>query len=139
MDKILELNIRRFIDFKRGGLEPKNLEEIREIIEENTKNYFSKPLSEDFYLYDNEKEAYYKFSCGEGWFFEGVEFDPKQEYVDNEPIVPEYVHSLKLQPVKLYFGDKLLQKIIENNNRYILISSEIFADALLEYIRTKER
>ncbi|MBQ9254103.1 MAG: hypothetical protein IJ180_04930 [Bacteroidales bacterium] len=138
MNKDLELKIRRFIDFKRGGLEPENLEEIRETVEENTKNYFSRPLSENFYLYDNEKEAYYKFSCGEGWFFEGVEFDPKQEYLDEEPNIPEYVHSLKLQPV-VCFGDRALQTIIKNNDRYILIPAEIFADALIEYIKQKER
>ena len=145
MTKDLEQKIRMFVEYRRGHYvnEPKNLEEAREIANDYKKNILASSF-DNVYVFDYYKEGFYKFSNGEGWYFEGVEFCPKDEYEETEPIIPEYIYSLD-RSRKVYFadtkkscfGDKELKKILLDD-RYTIITAGMFADALLEYEQIKK-
>ena len=103
MDKNLEQKIRAYIN---GYATYKETETIYDEIDSYKEEHFSKKLEDPFYIFDKEREGYYKFSCGEGWYYEGIVFDPKDEYEENETIIPEYVYSLKFKNgLKEDFGD----------------------------------
>ena len=75
MDKNLENKVRTLISFNRGLIaKPENLEDVKEEFDKYAKVCSTKPLEDNFYMFDCKTKGYYKFSCGEGWYYEGVIF-----------------------------------------------------------------
>lgn len=135
MDKNLEQKIRAYI---KGYAKIEETETIYDEIDSYKAEHFSKKLEEPFYIFDKRRDGYYKFSCGEGWYYEGVVFDPKDEYYEDKPTIPEYVYSLKFKNgLKEYFGDSDLKQLMKED-RFIPITADLFAEALLQYIKSKE-
>ena len=143
MTNELEQMIRQLVNHSRFGHKLDNYKQIIDKFDAYVKEFTSRPLTDPFYVFDRKYKGYYKVFSGEGWFFEGVVFkDPDFALESETEECEDFCAFVNFTTLTKDGRDKNLHQIANQikmgtKGRFYLITSGIFADALLEYIKHK--